>query len=47
MKPIVKYVGGKTWLAPSLSSIIKKFDKVDSYGEAFFGGWGFIFWYCG
>lgn len=24
MKPIIKYVGGKTWLAPSLSSIIKK-----------------------
>ena len=43
MKPIVKYVGGKTWLAPSLSSIIKKIDKFDSYGEAFFGGGGSFF----
>ena len=43
MKPIVKYVGGKTWLAPSLSSIIKKFEKFDSYGEAFFGGGGSFF----
>ena len=43
MKPIIKYVGGKTWLAPSLSSIIKKIDKFDSYGEAFFGGGGSFF----
>ncbi len=39
MKPLVKYIGGKSWLADELIEIVKnKPNKI--YGEAFCGGLG-------
>lgn len=46
MKPIVKYVGGKSWLRNQLRETIKKINEsgdFDSYGEAFVGAGGSFF----
>lgn len=43
MKPIVKYVGGKTWMREHLRRVVSKFSDCGGYGEAFFGGGGSFF----
>lgn len=46
MKPIVKYVGGKTWMREHLRRVVGKFSDYSVYGEAFFGGGGSFFSVC-
>lgn len=42
-KPIIKYIGGKTWLSEKLNSLVKKAlleKEINSYHEPFAGGLG-------
>ena len=43
MKPIVKYVGGKTWMREHLRRVVGQYGEYSLYGEAFFGGGGSFF----
>lgn len=43
MKPIVKYVGGKTWMREHLRRVVGQYSEYSLYGEAFFGGGGSFF----
>lgn len=43
VKPLVKYIGGKSWLGDKLREKIKLTGSNKLYGEAFFGGGGAFF----
>lgn len=43
IKPIVKYIGGKSWLGDKLREKLEIVGAPTSYGEAFFGGGGSFF----
>lgn len=43
IKPIVKYIGGKSWLGDKLREKLNIVGAPTSYGEAFFGGGGSFF----